>query len=126
MSAVCRHFFPEWGTKLLCPLGMATAPMDTIMLTTNGCGRAGIEEKLVPDTIWGLDISPVCRVHDWMYSDADTLDDEEFADGVFAANLVAYIRQKSANRFMAALRLHRAYLYIDAVALTDLVEDGAT
>ena len=129
---VCYKFFDEWGVKLLVPLSFAAASMDDIMAQTNGCGRDGAEGFFVPDTIYGMDVSMVCRVHDWMYIDAaeksrrhkdqaKLTEAEHFADGVFACNFVSVINAKSGNRLMRWLRLRRAYKYIDAVALTDLL-----
>ena len=133
MSApVCFHKFTEWGCSLLCPISMAAMRMDDIMLQTNGCGRAGLEERLMPDTIWGLDISPACRVHDIMYQQAEErarrhkdqarlTAEEQFADGILACNLVQLIQQQTSNRLLRWLRLRRAHKYTDAVALTDIL-----
>ena len=123
MSApICHFYFAEWDAKLLAPLTMVRRSMADIMDATNGCGREGIEEKIIPDTIWGLDISPVCRVHDWMYADADTTDEENYADAIFGANLISLIKQKTKSRVLQWLRLRRAYKYIDAVTLTNCVD----
>ena len=121
-TPICHYYFAEWDAKLLAPLTMVRHPMDEIMHATNGCGREGIEEKLVPDSIWGLDISPVCRVHDWMYIEADTLDDENYADAIFGANLISLIQQKTKSSILKWLRLRRAHKYVDAVALTNCVD----
>lgn len=125
MILVFRHF-SEWGARLLIPAGMAYLSVQQIIDATNGCGREGLEGSLVPNTIWGLDVSPVCRIHDWMYSDARGEQDEIDADAVLAANMVEFIKQRSANWFMVWLRLRRAYKYIDAVTLTDVVDVDAT
>ena len=125
---ICTQRMPEWGVTLIMPLDMAQSSMDDILLLTNGCGRAGIESRLVPDTILGLDVSPACRVHDWMYmlaeneptQDAAT-DAEEFADAVLAANVVGIVCQKSRNKLMRWLRLQVAHCYIDATSMTDVV-----
>ena len=130
---VCHYNFSEWGCKLIAPLTMVRASHDDIMIQTNGCGRAGIEGWLVPDTIWGLDISPVCRVHDWMYQTAQEsarrhkdqgrlTEDEHFADGIFGANLISLIKQKTRSKVVQWMRLRRAYKYVDAVALTNCVD----
>jgi hypothetical protein len=101
---------------------MLRLSMDAIMEMTNGCGREGIEGRIVPDTIWGLDISPVCRVHDYMYLHAETLAEENYADAIFGANLISLIQQKTSFALLKWLRLRRAYKYIDAVALTNCVD----
>ena len=40
----------------------------------NGCGTK--EGLNVPDTMWGLDISEACKIHDWMYQHGKTLADK--------------------------------------------------
>ena len=122
MSNVIRFYWPEWQCYLRTPVSMTTASMETILEVTNGCGRDGIEGVVVPDSIYGLDISPVCRVHDWMYGEAESLEDEQNADSVFVENLVSLIQQKTSSKIMLWLRLRRAYKYIDAVVLTNCVE----
>jgi len=132
MIPVCFYNFREWGVSLLCPISMASARMDDIMIQTGGCGRDGLEDRLIPDSIWGLDITPVCRVHDWMYQqarergrkhrDAERLRAEEaFADGVMACNLVQLIQQRTSSRLLRWLRLRRAHKYIDAISMTDIL-----
>ena len=123
MSApICHHRWKEWDCTLLTPLTMLRHNMDAIMEMTNGCGREGIEGVLVPDTIWGLDISPVCRVHDYMYIHADSRADEDYADAIFGANLISIIQQKTKFRPLKWLRLRRAYKYVDAVAMTNVLD----
>ena len=128
MSDLVTHCFDAWGVTLIMPRAMSVTDMDDIMIMTNGCGRDGAENRLVPDSILGLDISPACRVHDWMYTDAqeanceqDALNAEIEADAVFAANLDGIICQKSGNKLMRWLRLQVAHWYIDAVSCTDIV-----
>lgn len=123
MSApICHHHWKAWGCTLLTPLSMLRLDMPTIMAATNGCGRAGLENILVPDTIYGLDISPVCRVHDYMYMHADSQADEDYADAIFGANLISIIQQKTKFWPLKWLRLRRAYKYVDAVAMTDVLD----
>lgn len=123
MSApICHHRWKEWDCTLLTPLSMLRLSMGAIMEMTNGCGREGIENRIVPDTIWGLDISPACRVHDYMYIHADSLAEENYADAIFGANLISLIQQKTSFPPLKWLRLRMAYKYIDAVALTNCVD----
>ena len=123
MSApICHHRWKEWDCTLLTPLSMLRLSMDAIMEMTNGCGREGVENVLVPDTIWGLDISPVCRVHDYMYIHADSLAEENYADAIFGANLIGIIQQKTSFPPLKWLRLRRAYKYVDAVAMTNVLD----
>ena len=132
MTPVCFYNFEDCGVRLLCPISMAAMRMDDIMLQTNGCGRDGLEEWLIPDTIWGLDISPVCRVHDIMYQQAQErarrhkdqarlTAEEQFADGVMSCNLVQLIQQKTGSAILRWLRLRRAHKYTDAVSMADIL-----
>jgi hypothetical protein len=98
---------------------MADASHEFIMRATNGCGRDGLEDILIPDSILWLDISPVCRIHDWDYQNAETMQDEQSADARFAKNLVMLIQQKTKWRWLMWMRLRIAYYYISAVVLTD-------
>ena len=110
MNVTIRHF-PEWNAYLLVPFSMLPVSVQEIEKATNGCGREGIENLLVPDTIWGLQVTPVCRVHDWMYEIANAA----------AENLVWFIREHTKGWFLRWLRLRRAYKYVDALTMTDVL-----
>ena len=78
---------------------------------TNGCGaKDGVK---VPNTMWGLNISQACNIHDWMYNEGKTLADFYFANAVFIMNLALIIT--SASKWLAPLRLARATKYFMAV-----------
>jgi hypothetical protein len=111
---------------------VAAMSMDDILLQSNGCGRAGLEDRIIPDAIWGLDITPICRVHDLMYQQAEErarrhkdqaklTAEEQFADGVMACNLVQFIQQCTDNSLLRWLRLRRAHKYVDAISMTDIL-----
>ena len=72
----------------------------------NGCGSKGLGGWLVPDSIWGLNITDVCNIHDYMYSRGTTLQDKEYADRVFLNNLVRKIDDN--NKWFRFLRRRRA------------------
>lgn len=59
----------------------------------NGCGsELDLSGKLVPNTIYGLDISKECCCpHDWMYKYGKTWLDKIFADVMFLYNMTAVI-----------------------------------
>lgn len=86
----------------------------------NGCGPEGIGE-IVPDTIWGLDVSKVCCVHDHMSERCANLTDEIIADAVFAANLTLRIVNNS-DGIKLWVRMLRATKYIIAVSCTTFTE----
>lgn len=58
---------------------------------TNGCGALG----LVPDSIFGVDVREACNIHDWMYSQGETLEDKEEADRVLLNNMLRLIEAHS-------------------------------
>ena len=80
----------------------------------NGCGSlwGGI---LVPDTIWGLDISEACNVHDYMYNEGKSEIYKLHADNCFRMNMYALIEAGSQNRFTKWIRKSRADKYYWAV-----------
>ncbi len=83
-----------------------------------GCGPgSGWKEKLVPDTMYGLDISEACVIHDWMYYEGETHEDKERADRVFMNNLNRIIGERGKNSFIFTnfLRRRRATTYYRAV-----------
>lgn len=80
----------------------------------NGCGTAGWKGKLVPETMWGLDISEACQIHDWDYKYGKTEADKEAADLRLMANLIRIINHRGG--FLAPLRRYRATTYYNAVA----------
>ena len=97
--------------KLYAPKSYWDSTLKLRKKITNGCGaKNGIK---VPNTMWGLDISHACNVHDWMFYEGKTLADFYFANAVFIMNLALIIM--SANRWLAILRLARATKYFIAV-----------
>lgn len=82
-------------------------------LICNGCGAAKSKFDFVPDTVWGLDITPACHIHDWMYHHGKTIDDKDEADRVFLNNMLRLIER--GNRFLKPLRRRRALKYYESV-----------
>lgn len=79
-----------------------------------GPGR-GVLEQLVPDTVWGLCITPACAIHDFMYRVGENDQDKVDADDVFLNNMVRIIEAKTRNQILLCLRLRRAKTYYHAV-----------
>lgn len=80
----------------------------------NGCGsELDLSGKLVPNTMYGLDVMVCCCVHDFMYLNGTTLGDKLFADSMFLLNLTLLIIK--AGGFFMLLRLLRATKYFVAV-----------
>lgn len=80
----------------------------------NGCGTKGLCGLVVPDTIYGLCITPACDIHDYMYHVGETLADKQEADRVFINNMLRLI---NAGRFgwVKWLRRWRAMTFYTAV-----------
>ena len=90
---------PDWQRKQVC----------------NGCGPGGWKFDLVPDTIYGLDVSAACDIHDWMFTVGETNEDFDEANRVFKYNLLRIIYFYTDNRVVRWLRRRRALKYYYAV-----------
>ena len=100
---------------LSCPQSYLEADQDLLDVVCNGCGSAQAKFDFVPDTIYGLSISPACHIHDWMYYEGKTIDDKEEADRVFLNNMLRIINNQSANKLICFLRRRRAVVYYEMV-----------
>lgn len=82
----------------------------------NGCGSdLDFSGKLVPDTIYGVDIRKACCIHDWMYRFGVTVADKLFADVMFMANMSMIIVHNGG--LLLTIRMMRASKYAVAVIL---------
>ena len=101
--------------KLYAPLEWWGATQEEKEENCNGCGsELDLTGKLVPNTLYGLDVRVACCVHDWMYKFGVTQGDKFFADAVFLLNMTVLILAKGG--WLCALRLLRASKYFAAVA----------
>lgn len=64
---------------------------DLMKLIVNGCGPEGFLGKLIPDNILGIDISPACNIHDYMYTIFNSDTDFTLSNNVFRDNLIRLI-----------------------------------
>lgn len=82
-----------------------------------GCGPGGVGDILVPDKIYGLDVSFACKIHDWYYRfhPSNSPDGRLEADSVFKNNLLRIVTIKSSNKFMRWLRVRRCRTYYSMV-----------
>ena len=78
---------------------------------TNGCGPGGWKIDPIPDTMYGLDVSLACNIHDFMYGVGLSLAEKEEADRVFLNNLLRLISRAGGWRLLQSLRRRRAYTY---------------
>jgi hypothetical protein len=81
----------------------------------NGCGTKGLCGLLVPDTIWGLNITDACDIHDFMYHVGKDLGDKELADRVFLNNMLRLVDENTSWKWLKRLRARRAMTYYKAV-----------
>jgi hypothetical protein len=83
----------------------------------NGCGTKGLCGYVIPDTIWGLCITPACNIHDYMYEAGWYIEDKEEADRVFLNNMLRIIDAETRFDWLKRLRSRRARVYYEAVRL---------
>jgi len=84
---------------------------------SNGCGTDGWKGKIVPETMYGLNISIACDIHDFDYYFGMDWADKTEADNRFLDNLCRIIKHESKwwNCWLNPLRRIRAKEYHLAV-----------
>lgn len=98
------------------PQDYVTAEPELRRRVCSGCGPRGGLNGLVPETIYGLNISEACNIHDWMYAFAEpTVHAKNKADRVFLNNILRIINGKTKGRLLLFLRRKRALKYYYAV-----------
>ncbi|NVO00016.1 MAG: hypothetical protein HXX17_11875 [Geobacteraceae bacterium] len=100
---------------LFAPDNYVWATPEIRAMVTNGCGPGGWKVDLIPDTMYGLDVSEACNIHDWMYTTGATLADKDEADRVFLNNCLRLIDAADSFWFIKKLRRARAKAYFEAV-----------
>ena len=103
--------------KLFAPKTYWTTPKEEIDRVTGGCGPGRFGDWLVPDTIWGLSIKKACRIHDFSWYIAETLEEKEASDRAFLNNMLRLIYAGAKWWILRKLRIRRAYKYYLAVKL---------
>lgn len=105
--------------RLYEPISYVTATCDEKRRVCNGCGSAQAKFDFVPDSIYGLKITPACNIHDWMYHKGKTLADKEEADRVFLNNMLRLIEGSTSffgkRKFIKRRRRVRAKVYYECV-----------
>lgn len=96
------------------PLEFPFKSFDTWLRTYCGAGKFG--DIFVPDTIWGLKVSPACYIHDEDFSCLPR-DWKHFhvANSRFLHNIIRIIQYRSKSSFLKRLRMYRAVTYYNAV-----------
>ena len=103
------------GYKLYAPSEFWELSTDERNRISNGCGAASAAIDYVPDTIFGLNISASCDIHDFGYYLGGTEQDKFIADLFLLINTLQIIKQHGGWKFMKALRYSRAIKYFYAV-----------
>jgi hypothetical protein len=103
-------------TDLFAPSAYWKLPEGARKLLCNGCGTKGLCGFIVPETVWGLPITPACDIHDFMYHVGETPADKDAADRVFLNNMLRIIDDKTRFRVLKLFRRRRAMTYYTAVA----------
>lgn len=82
------------------------------------CNGAGAKDDwksiFIPNTLWGLDCSPVFDIHDFDYHVGYTYAEKCVADVNMLVNLIRHINND--NGFLRVARRYRAITYYDFVA----------
>lgn len=99
------------SVKLLAPEPYVNAPEILKQKIAGGCGPGGFGDFLVPDTIWGLCITPACAIHDWEYHFGLTEEDKQIADDNFRDNMFRMIKAVDGWWLLKMLRRRRAMTY---------------
>jgi len=80
----------------------------------NGCG-SGWSAKLIPNSIYWVNIRPACCIHDNRYKNGKTAEDKASADREFLNNMLRLIEAKKAWYYPHFLARGRAIKYYTAV-----------
>jgi len=102
-------------TKLFAPMAYWNTSRVARAEICNGCGPGKLGDFLVPDTLWGLCVTPACNIHDWMYAMGETIEDKKVADRTFLNNLLRIVDANTRFWPLRKLRRLRAYTYYRAV-----------
>lgn len=102
--------------KLWCPESYKQATAEERDRKCNGCGTKGLGGILVPNSLYGLDVTEACDIHDWMYAEGKSEADKNTADRVFRNNMLRIISARPRGRgIVFFLRRRRAVKYYKAV-----------
>ncbi len=99
------------GINLYAPSDFWEMSNEEISKISNGCGAAGAAIDYVPDTIYGLNISPACDIHDYGYYRGGTINDKYIDDLFLLINTMEIIKEKTNWKLLKILRLNRALKY---------------
>jgi hypothetical protein len=101
---------------LYAPNDFFDLPIEMVEDHIGGCGPGDFGDKIVPDSIWGLNIVRACEIHDFCFR---VLCDwpQKRCDVTFRNNIKRLITQGSKRRWLIPLRLIRMWTYYFAVRM---------
>ena len=108
------HDYPSADVPLFAPSTFWHASPELRAEVCNGCGTAGWKGWLVPDTVWGLTITPACQIHDWMYDEGTTIAHKDAADRAFLNNMLRLVNVRGG--WLKRLRSWRCHTYYVSVS----------
>lgn len=108
-------WFAAGHALLYAPDGYVRASPEVRRKVVNGCGTSGWKGAVVPETLWGLNVSAACNIHDWMYAEGTTISDKGTADRTFLNNMLRIIDAAGGPWLLKTLRRRRAKTYYEAV-----------
>lgn len=99
------------GLTLLAPEGFD----HTKYKTCDGCG-SGWNKRIVPDSIFFVNIRIACCIHDYRYEQSGTIEDKRIADNEFYVNIIAILEPHFKKWYFPASRAKfRAKVYYEFV-----------
>jgi hypothetical protein len=106
-----------FNAKLSAPNEFWNANVSTRYKICGGCGAGKLGDMLIPDTLWGLNVTFCCKIHDWRYHYGSTIEDKNSADREFLNNLLRWIDHKTDSKVLRYFRHARALKYYEAVQM---------
>ena len=89
--------------------------IDSFRLIVNGCGPGGVGDRLVPDTVWGLNIKPACMIHDWCFTVFNCEKGFDLSNQLFLDNMLRINKAHTEYSWLRWLRSRRILKYYAAV-----------
>lgn len=105
------------GEGILAPDSYWRASKEEIRQRSNGCGPPTFLSVFVSNSIWGVDVSKACEIHDYQYSKKMSSSKRKFADYIFKENLFKIIDNDGGGDIEKLLKKGIANIYYYAVRL---------
>ncbi|MCB9092886.1 MAG: hypothetical protein H6620_10030 [Halobacteriovoraceae bacterium] len=112
-------------SRLIAPREYRKLTADQKSKIVNQCGPDGPLNSLVPSSLIGLDISEVCDIHDWMFTQARNSHEFKVANNVFFKNLKKKIAEYTSFAPLGWLQKVFAHIYHAAVRLYSMAQSRA-